>query len=41
MSFFDFMIYKNLMDNNAKEFLINTFKNKEAFQDFIKKRQNE
>jgi Fe-S-cluster containining protein len=37
MSFFDFMVYKNLMDNNTKNYLIQTFKNKEAFQEFINK----
>ena len=41
MSFFDFMVYKSLMDNRGKEFLIKTFKDKEAFQEFIKQRQND
>jgi|GEM_PF-1646276 len=36
--FFDFLIYKGIIDNNTKEYFINSFKDKEAFKEFLKKR---
>ena len=38
--FLDFLIHKGLIDGNAKEYFIRSFKDKEAFKEFLKQQKS-